>query len=438
MRQKDIFTNIKKGILPAIHPGKHIFLNNAQVSFSAKVLLVTFLLMTSIGYACTSLLQIPTDSIYVHNVYELNQAIATANNTGNRTIALASGTYELTQPLSITGNNITVRSISGNREDVILTGGGMNPQAIWQIFMVYGDHCTIANMTMGWVATHAIQIHGENDADNLLVHNIHILDTYEQMIKGSWGNNDTMSSNDSIIECSLFEYSDEIGPQYYIGGIDVHHGKNWIVRENTFKYIRSPNPDRLAEYAIHFWNSSEGTLVEKNTIINCDRGIGFGMGNSSHIGGIIRNNFIYGDETNRDVGIALESATNSMVYHNTIFQEHNYYYAIEFRFATTSGIIIRNNLANKAIAARDDEAQGELSHNITNAQSSWFVNPTIGDLHLANNSISNVINQAISLPEVHKDFDGQTRGAMSDIGADEYFNNSLVFPIPPILLILNN
>ena len=424
---------IQKDILLIAHPEKHVYSHKSQAFLLATIFSVAFLFISNVAYGCTDLPPLPGDSIYVQNVSELNQAITTANNTGNRTIALASGTYELTDPLAITGANITIRGASGNRDDVILTGGGMNQDAIWQIFMVFADNCTIADMTMGWVATHAIQVHGENDADNLLVHNVHILDTYEQMIKGSWGNDDNMSANDAIIECSLFEYSDKIGPQYYIGGIDVHHGKDWIVRENTFKYIRSPNQDRLAEFAIHFWNSSEGTTVEKNTIINCDRGIGFGMAESSHIGGIIKNNFIYGDSTNKDVGIALESATDSKVYNNTIFQEHDYHYAIEFRFATTSGLIIRNNLANRAIAARDNEAQGELSHNITNAQSSWFTNPAIGDLHLANNSLDMIIDQAIKVQDVNDDFDGNTRGILSDIGADEY-NKSLLLLLTPSII----
>lgn len=43
----------------------------------------------------------------------------------------------------------------------------------------------------------------------------------------------------------------------------------WLSSNNIM--IRSPD-STLAEHAIHFWSDSEDSIVERNTIINCDRG----------------------------------------------------------------------------------------------------------------------------------------------------------------------
>ncbi len=82
-----------------------------------------------------------------------------------------------------------------------------------------------------------------------------------------------------------------------------------------------------------------------------------------------------------DVGIGLESAPGAQVYNNTIFFENSYINAIEYRWLSTPGVLVANNLANKAIAARDG-ASGSISHNVTTAVGSWFSSPSSGDLHL--------------------------------------------------------
>lgn len=90
------------------------------------------------------------------------------------------------------------------------------------------------------------------------------------MIKGSYSTDNNQGSESGIVRCSLLEYTENFGPQYYIGGIDVHKGINWAVHNNTFKNIRSPEVNgRLAEFAVHFWSYSENLLIEKNIIIRC-------------------------------------------------------------------------------------------------------------------------------------------------------------------------
>lgn len=325
-------------------------------------------------------------TITVSNYDELSQAVTSANASGNTTIILKDGTYPITKQFWITGNNIVFKSESGNRSAVVLNGGGMVGGQD-SVFHIFGDNVTIADMTVGWVAHHPIQIHGEMDADATVIHNVHFVDGYEQLLKITYDPNDASKRSDNgIVECSLFDYTAGVGPQYYIGGVDAHNAKNWTVRNNTFKNISSPT-DELAEHAIHFWSNSENTLVENNTIINSDRGIGFGMGNNGrgHIGGIIRNNMIYHNATRGDAGITLESATNAQVYNNTIFFENEYPNAIEYRFSSTNGVNISKNLTNRAIKQRDS-ASGTIVENKTDASASLFIAPQIGDLHLNGNA----------------------------------------------------
>lgn len=67
-----------------------------------------------------------------------------------------------------------------------------------------GKHVTVADMTIGWVANHAVQIHGEGDADALLVHNVRVVDTGEQMRKVSFTDGERTSADHGIVEWCLF------------------------------------------------------------------------------------------------------------------------------------------------------------------------------------------------------------------------------------------
>ncbi|OGF21343.1 hypothetical protein A2316_03240 [Candidatus Falkowbacteria bacterium RIFOXYB2_FULL_38_15] len=359
------------------------------------------------------------NSIIVSNVSALNDALENANNGIKKTILVENGTYTINNMLWVSGNGVTVRSRSGNREAVILQGDGM-AGSVSHIFNVAGNNFSVKDMTLKRVANHAIQL--QANVDGFSANNIHFLDTGEQMLKIAYdAGNMSASSDNGLVENSLFEYSAGRGPQYYIGGVDAHNAKNWIVRGNTFKSIKSPS-DNIAEFAIHFWSESENTLVERNTIINCDRGIGFGLGDRGHVGGIIRNNMIYHDSSEgfADVQIGLEDARNSQVYNNTIYMANSYPNAIEYRFGSTTGLQIYNNLTNKAISARDG-ASGTASNNVTNAMASWFVAPASGNLHLKS-SISSVVDQGRTISGLTNDFDKETRpkGSGIDIGADEF------------------
>jgi len=356
--------------------------------------------------------------IQVATTSELKSAISSANqNGGNVTILIEDGTYPIASSASypyITASNVVFRSVSGNRDAVILTGTGMASQSGTEngIFAV-GDNITIADLTIRDVANHGISVSG----DNLFVHNVKIQDAFEQLLKGVSANG---GADNAVIQCSLFEYTAGVGPQYYIGGIDIHDGDGCLVRDNIFRNIASPSMS-LAEHAVHFWNSSSDNIVERNVIYNCDRGIGFGLGSSASEGGIIRNNMIYNDGHHNfdDVGIGLETSPNTKVYNNTIYID--YQNAIEYRFAATTGVEIINNITNRRIRSRDGGV-AEVRSNIEEVMDAWFVDLPAGDLRLAS-AVAEIVDQGENLgADVMYDLDKNLRGndGAIDLGSQEF------------------
>ena len=348
------------------------------------------------------------------------------NATSGDTILLRDGTYTVNNGYGaqIRKNNLTIKSYSNEREKVVINGGGMSGGTQYG-FWIPGSNVTIQSLTIQNVTAHCIQ----TDANN---HGLHVIncvlrDAYQQLLKIPAGSG---KSDSGVVEGCLFEFTKGVAENFYTGGIDCHRGKDWIVRNNTFKNIRSP-AGSIAEHAIHFWNNSENIIAENNLIIDCDRGIGFGMGQTAvHQGGIIRNNIIYhrtypGTDFG-DVGIALENCVDVKIYNNTIYFDNTYPNAIEYRFPATSGAYIANNLTNKSISQRDN-ASGTVSNNVTNAQPGWFVSTSTGNLHLSSGSVSSVIDKGVAIEGFTKDIDGNTRpqGAGIDIGADEYSSSSV-------------
>lgn len=356
--------------------------------------------------------------VTVATTTELRNVINQANSTGgNMTILIEDGTYQIASTSwypYITVSNVVIRSLSGNRDAVILTGGGMQSVSpnTEMVLSAVGDNISITDLTIKEVGNHGIMVNG----DNLFVHNVKIQNTYEQMLKGNSGGD---GADGARVQCSLFEYTAGVGPQWYIGGLDVHDGDNWIVNDNIFKNIASPSVT-VAEHAIHFWNDSSNNTIERNSIINSDRGIGFGLGSSPSEGGIIRNNMIYNDGSGLydDVGISLETSPNTKVYNNSIYIA--YANAIEYRFPETINVEIFNNLTNKLIRLRNS-AQATLDTNYTAALSEWFVDISMGDLRLVTTHPF-VVDQGTILADVLMDIDKTPRplSGIHDIGAFEF------------------
>jgi hypothetical protein len=309
-------------------------------------------------------------SIYVSNVSELYQAVQKANRSSSGTnILLADGRYKINQRLQLTGSHISVKSMSGEPASVILYGQGMKPTHTKEVLIdVSGSYISLSGFTLEQSSSHLIQVRAEKNADNFSLSNCILRDSYEQLLKvsSSKKNDATFADNGSVKNC-LFEYTSGIGPQFYIGGIDAHRSRNWTIDGNTFKNIASPS-QHVAEHAIHFWRKSANITVINNTIEDSDRGIGFGLGDApanQTKGGLIANNIIKNSNSSHqftDAGIILEGSSDIQIINNRVFIEGNYPNAIEYRFAATKNVLIKDNVTNKSIVSRDG-GQAELSGN---------------------------------------------------------------------------
>jgi len=397
-------------------------------------------LLLGMSLVCV-LVPVNSKDIVVGNVNDL--VIAVMNASSGDTILLEDGTYRLheagTHMIWVSADDVTIRSRSGDRERVIIEGKGMIDGSVECIFKVDADNFTVRDMTVQKVRYHAIQM--QDDADGILIKNLIIRDTGEQMVKVFYQGGNPDSSDKGIMEDCLLEYTAGAGSSYEIGGIDVCYANAWIVRNNIFKNIRNPGGFHTA-HAIHFWPESKNTIVEGNLIINCDWGIGFERLDKSGLEGhkriIICNNMIYHGHLGKNdygrAGLRLELCADTEVYNNTIYLEHIYPDAIEYCGEGTTGLFIANNLTNKKISSYMG-AIGTESCNIIDAKKDWFVDADSGDLHLIRAEIPAVVDQGLTIPSLILDFDGEIRLPTKgiDIGADE-FNLKLKCVVGVIIL----
>ncbi len=377
-----------------------------------------------------------TNTITVSSVTELENAVSSLQ--PDTKILIEDGVYPLTRTLYINGvQHVALVGASGNREGVVIKGPGMANKnfgnASIGVLVENVQDILIENLSVQDFYYHDIMI---KQTQSPILRNLHLKDAGQQLIKVSAGQDASSYSDNGIIEKCLIEFTDR-AKSWYTNGIDALAVKDWIVRDNVIRNILAPK-GQLAGPAILFWQNSIDTVIERNRIINCDRGIAFGDSSGpgqyardgettyDHQGGIIRNNFIYRDQPG-DVGISVNKAKDFKILNNTVILNNTFPWTIEYRFSSSNGIVA-NNLTDGPIQARDG-AHATLVTNVTNAQASWFQDVSSGNLHLTSQA-STALNHATSYLDVSDDIDGQSRGASPDIGADEFSGASSALPPP--------
>jgi hypothetical protein len=299
----------------------------------------------------------------------------------------------------------------------VLRGSGISDDHPGNAVGVSASHVTIADLTIGWVGSHGVQVRGEDGASHVTLHNLRIVDTGQQLVKGSIALDARLHADFGVLECSLIEYTDH-APTDYTNGIDVIGAQGWIVRDNEFRRIRGPlRGGWFSGPAILFWGNSLDTVVERNLIVDSFRGIAFGIGPGGtnyrrdgeqrydHQGGVIRNNVVVNLHPWADEGIEANAARGARVEHNTVLVEGRLAWSISVRFPATSAQL-RHNLTNRPIQLRD-QGQADLAGNVIDARREWFADPAAPNLRLTRGDLA--VGVESSLPEEPTDFDRQPR-----------------------------
>ena len=373
---------------------------------------------------------------------ELPSIVADA--ASDTTIALADGTYDMSAGalLHFVTPGVTLRSQSGDRDAVMLDG----KYGLGELALISASDITIADITLTRSFWHPIHVTGGAAAnvENTTIYNVRVLDPGQQGIKVN-ASPEGFYADHGLIACSSIELTDsgraQVKDNCYTGGIDAHSAWGWTIRDNYVEGFWCEQG--LSEHAIHLWVTCRDTLVERNIIVDCGRGVGFGLGETGngktrvypddpcpglsyvgHIDGIIRTTTVlarrpelFASAAGFDSGIALEQACGAQVYHNTVASLQPPFTAIEYRWPNTSAILT-NNLATHAIKQRDG-ATAQLNNNLSDAPLSHFFDAPGGDLHLAADSPAIDAGAPLAPGLADDDQDGDPRDASPDIGADE-------------------
>ncbi|MCA9521318.1 MAG: hypothetical protein KC609_10110, partial [Myxococcales bacterium] len=371
---------------------------------------------------------------------ELRTIVASA--TSGTTILLEDGTYLLdagdsSSRLQFSVSGVTLRSKSGDPSNVILDGGYKTNELV----SILASDVTIAEITLMRAYDHPIHVSGSaTTISGTRIYRVRIIDPGQQAIKINTGNNETTFADNGTIACSEITLTEagraKIRDNCYTGGIDGHQAWGWRVRDNLIRGFYCSSG--LSEHGVHFWNGSRDTIVERNRIIDCARGIGFGLGangNGSyrtypdglyaglgyigHYGGIIRNNAIVATIAGFDSGISLEQSRGTYVLHNSVVSQQPPFSSIEWRFANTE-VTLTNNLVSHNLRERDGNPSSTSAGNLENAPVSLFVDPWNGDLHLQSTANA-VLGKGVDVPLglCDDDIDGEARTKPRDIGADQ-------------------
>jgi len=270
-------------------------------------------------------------------------------------------------------------------------------------------------------------VEAENHPRNINIYNCHFRDIGTRAVKGSGGRGRALGG--SIRYCHFentkIPPADWLFGGNYISAIDMMALDGWIISDNVFKNIKGRSGSARA--AIFVWVRSKNVTVERNLIVDCDRGVAFGNPSASssqvaageyHVArSICRNNFIL---PGPDAGIELWWVDGVKIYNNTVWRRDDSGRGIRFG-SRNKDVHLANNLVRGAIMPGGDGAPLDvrLENNVAGSLVDYFVDPLAGDLRITPRA-AKALNAGVPLPDVTEDFDGRPRDTLPDVGAAEF------------------
>lgn len=347
------------------------------------------------------------------------------------TVLLGDGEYRLPRPIVLNQRRlVTLRSASGDPAKVVLRGKGWDSRDPHDdlIHIAQCRSITLADLTFADCHAYAVKVEAEHGPQDIQVYHCHFRDIGTRAIKGSAGQDPAVrAKRGSVRYC---EFSNTRVPprdwQFegdYIAAIDMMALEDWTFSDNLFRAIRGHNGGGRA--AIFLWVRTRNAVVERNLIVDCDRGIALGNPGRSTVnrpgqsevyvsGAVVRNNMIAGGP---DCGIELWHAERVKILNNSIWRpEQNWHRGIRVGTGTTQALIA-NNLVHGEILSEGGDAR--LENNLTGRIHQLWVAPATGNLALLPAVSGSAIDQGASFPDVTDDIRHHRRGETPDLGAWE-------------------
>ena len=372
----------------------------------------------------------PTDPIIrVASLAELYAAANTVPPGG--TILVADGHYRLPRYFELRTDNVTLRSESGRRDQVILDGEGR----LGELVGITGcSGVTIADLTIQNVKWNGFKLNSDRGVSRVTIYNCVIHNIWQRGIKGvavPKENRERLRPADCRVQYCLFyndrpkrfeddeaDRPDNFGGNY-IGGMDIMYAKRWTISDNVFVGIQGRT--REARGAVFLWVDAQDCVVERNIVIDCDCGICLGNSHrgpdtSVHCTGcVVRNNFVTRCPEN---GILADYTRDCQILHNTIHDPGSRLKRLIRLVHDNDGLVVANNLLSGPPMRVETASPMRIDGNATQDARDWFVLADGGNLHVKPAARSSVPVVA-RLESVRDDVDRQPRAEQTAVGADE-------------------